>query len=72
MKDIKFKAYVYDLTDEDSHPLEIDLRAGRLLGWLRSPAEAGDELNMKEAEARQYFGKLVEGIPMNSIKMLVA
>lgn len=30
MKDIKFKAYVYDLTDEDSHPLEIDLRAGRL------------------------------------------
>ena len=30
MKDIKFKAYVYDLTDEDSHPLEIDIRAGRL------------------------------------------
>ena len=30
MKKIKFKAYVYDLTDEDSHPLEIDLRAGRL------------------------------------------
>ena len=30
MKDIKFKAYIYDLTDEDSHPLEIDLRAGRL------------------------------------------
>lgn len=30
MKDIKFKAYVYDLTDEDSHPLEIDLMAGRL------------------------------------------
>lgn len=50
----------------------INIEAGRLLGWLRSPAEAGDELNMKEAEARQYFGKLVEGIPMNSIKMLVA
>ena len=30
MKDIKFKAYVYDLTDEDSHPLEIDVRAGKL------------------------------------------
>jgi hypothetical protein len=26
MKDVKFKAYVYVLTDEDSHPLEIDLR----------------------------------------------
>lgn len=30
MKDVKFKAYVYVLTDEDSHPLEIDLRAGKL------------------------------------------
>ena len=30
MKDIKFKAYIYDLTDEDSHPLEIDLRTGKL------------------------------------------
>ena len=30
MKDIKFKAYVYNLTDEDSHPLEIDIRAGKL------------------------------------------
>jgi len=49
----------------------INIEAGRLLGWLRSPAEAGDELNIKEAEARQYFGKLVE-IPMSSIKMLVA
>lgn len=29
MKDIKFKAYIYDITDEDSHPLEIDVRAGR-------------------------------------------
>ena len=49
----------------------INIEAGRLLGWLRSPAEASDELNIKEAEARQYFGKLVE-IPMSSIKMLVA
>ena len=49
----------------------INIEAGRLLGWLRSPAEASSELNMKEAEARQYFGKLVE-IPMSSIKMLVA
>jgi len=32
MKDIKFKAYVYDLTDEDSHPLEIDLMAGGVWG----------------------------------------
>ena len=30
MKDVKFKAYVYVLTDEDSHPLEIDVRAGKL------------------------------------------
>lgn len=30
MKDIKFKAYIYDITDEDSHPLEIDVRAGKL------------------------------------------
>ena len=30
MEKIKFRAYVYDLTDEDSHPLEIDLRAGKL------------------------------------------
>jgi hypothetical protein len=30
MKDIKFKAYVYVLTDENSHPLEIDVRAGKL------------------------------------------
>jgi len=30
MREIKFRAYVYDLTNEDSHPLEIDLRAGRL------------------------------------------
>lgn len=49
----------------------INIEAGRLLGWLRSPAEASDELNIKENEARQYFGKLVE-IPMSSLKMLVA
>ena len=49
----------------------INIEAGRLLGWLRSPAEASEELNIKENEARQYFGKLVE-IPMSSIKMLVA
>ena len=30
MRDIKFRAYVYDLTNEDSHPLEIDVRAGKL------------------------------------------
>ncbi|MFC2345562.1 YopX family protein [Campylobacter sp.] len=30
MRDVKFKAYIYDLTDEDSHPLEIDVRAGKL------------------------------------------
>ena len=30
MREIKFRAYVYDLTDEDSHPLEIDVRAGKL------------------------------------------
>ena len=49
----------------------INIEAGRLLGWLRSPAEASDELGIKENEARQYFGKLVE-IPMSSLKMLVA
>ena len=30
MRDVKFRAYIYDLTDEDSHPLEIDVRAGKL------------------------------------------
>lgn len=30
MREIKFRAYVYDLTNEDSHPLEIDVRAGKL------------------------------------------
>ena len=30
MREIKFRAYIYDLTDEDSHPLEIDVRAGKL------------------------------------------
>ena len=30
MRKIKFRAYVYDLTGEDSHPLEIDVRAGKL------------------------------------------
>ena len=30
MRGIKFKAYIYDLTDEGSHPLEIDIRAGKI------------------------------------------
>ena len=30
MREMKFRAYVYDLTNEDSHPLEIDVRAGKL------------------------------------------
>lgn len=30
MRETKFKAYIYDLTDEDSHPLEIDIRAGKI------------------------------------------
>lgn len=30
MRKIEFRAYVYDLTDKDSHPLEIDVRAGKL------------------------------------------
>ena len=30
MREIKFRAYICDLTDEDSHPLEIDVRAGKL------------------------------------------
>ena len=30
MRGIKFKAYIYDLTDENSHPLEIDIRAGKI------------------------------------------
>ncbi|OUT11589.1 hypothetical protein B9N62_06275 [Campylobacter concisus] len=30
MREIEFRAYVYDLTDKDSHPLEIDVRAGKL------------------------------------------
>ena len=30
MRKIKFRAYVYDLTNEDSHPHEIDVRAGKL------------------------------------------
>jgi hypothetical protein len=30
MREIKFRAYIYDLTNEDSHPLEIDVRAGKL------------------------------------------
>jgi hypothetical protein len=49
----------------------INIEAGRLLGWLRSPAEASDELNIKESEAKQHYGKLIE-IPISSIKMLVA
>ena len=30
MREIKFRAFIYGLADEDSHPLEIDIRAGKL------------------------------------------
>ena len=70
MKDIKFKAYVYNLTDEDSHPLEIDIRAGKLwdvasINFKDQIVEIMDddgnvweyELNSNEIALLQYAGE---------------
>ena len=69
MREIKFRAYIYDLTDEDSHPLEIDVRAGKLwdvasINFKDRIAEIMDddgnvweyELNSNEIALVQYTG----------------
>ena len=70
MREIKFRAYIYDLTDEDSHPLEIDVRAGKLwnvasINFKDRIAEIMDddgnvweyELNSNEIALVQYTGE---------------
>lgn len=70
MREIKFRAYIYDLTDEDSHPLEIDVRAGKLwdvasINFKDRIAEIMDddgnvweyELNSNEIALMQYTGE---------------
>ena len=69
MRDVKFRAYIYDLTDEDSHPLEIDVRAGKLwdvasINFKNQIVEIIDddgnvweyELNSNEIVLLQYAG----------------
>ncbi len=69
MRDIKFRAYIYDLTDNDSHPLEIDVRAGKLwdvasINFKDQIVEIMDddgsvweyELNNNEIALLQYAG----------------
>lgn len=69
MREIKFRAYIYDLTDEDSHPLEIDVRAGKLwdvasINFKDQIVEIMDddgnvweyELNNNEIALLQYTG----------------
>lgn len=69
MREIKFRAYIYDLTSEDSHPLEIDVRAGKLWGvadinFKDQIVEIEDddgnvweyELNSDEIALMQYTG----------------
>ena len=70
MRDVKFRAYIYDLTDEDSHPLEIDVRAGKLwdvasINFKDQIVEIMDddgnvweyELNSNEIVLLQYAGE---------------
>ena len=69
MREIKFRAYIYDLTNEDSHPLEIDVRAGKLwdvasINFKDRTVEIMDddgnvweyELNSNEIVLLQYAG----------------
>ena len=69
MREIKFRAYIYDLTNEDSHPLEIDVRAGKLwdvasINFKDRTVEIMDddgnvweyELNSNEIALLQYTG----------------
>lgn len=69
MREIKFRAYIYDLTSEDSHPLEIDVRAGKLwdvvsINFKDRIVEIMDddgnvweyELNSDEIALMQYTG----------------
>ena len=70
MRDVKFRAYIYDLTDEDSHLLEIDVRAGKLwdvasINFKDQIVEIMDddgnvweyELNSNEIVLLQYAGE---------------
>ncbi len=70
MREIKFRAYIYDLADEDSHPLEIDVRAGKLwdvasINFKDQVVEIMDddgnvweyELNSNEIVLLQYTGE---------------
>lgn len=70
MRNIKFRAYIYNLTDEDSHPLEIDVRAGKLwdvasINFKDKIVEIMDddgnvweyELNSNEIALLQYAGE---------------
>lgn len=50
----------------------LNIEAGRLLGWLRSPSEASEELDIKQSDAEQYF-KTLPSISVNeNIKLLSA
>lgn len=50
----------------------INIEAGRLLGWLRSPKEASDELDIKQEDAEKFFHSLPEISIDNSLKLLSA
>lgn len=55
MREIKFRAYIYDLINEDSHPLEIDVRAGR--AWNVASINFKDrivEIEDDDGEAWEY------------------
>lgn len=55
MREVKFRAYIYNLTDENSHPLEIDVRAGR--AWNVASINFKDrivEIEDDDGEAWEY------------------
>jgi SAM-dependent methyltransferase len=49
----------------------LNVEAGRLLGWIRSPAEAATELGYSPAEVAQAFGSSAQLTP-GGIKLLTA
>ncbi|MFL1706724.1 hypothetical protein ACHJH3_06930 [Campylobacter sp. MOP7] len=49
----------------------INIEAGRLLGWLRSPQEASEELEISESEVNKYFN-LIAPLSINDNMKLLA
>ncbi|MEO1236968.1 MAG: DUF4942 domain-containing protein [Planctomycetota bacterium] len=50
---------------------QLNVEAGRLLGWLRGPQDAQDEIGCTEAEAVKWFGSSLRIAP-SGVKLLTA